>query len=36
YKPVEAFKTDLEGSSPKAIDERCKGECFKLAAMKMH
>ncbi|GKB46894.1 hypothetical protein Tco_0897647, partial [Tanacetum coccineum] len=24
YKPVEAFKSDLEGSPPEAIDERCK------------
>ncbi|GKA08726.1 hypothetical protein Tco_0688057 [Tanacetum coccineum] len=24
YKPVEAFKTDLEGSHSEAIDERCK------------
>ncbi|GKA62041.1 ALP1-like protein isoform X1, partial [Tanacetum coccineum] len=24
YKPVKAFKSDLEGSPPEAIDERCK------------
>ncbi|GKD14094.1 hypothetical protein Tco_1198501, partial [Tanacetum coccineum] len=24
YKPVEAFKTDLAGSPPEALDERCK------------
>ncbi|GJY19800.1 hypothetical protein Tco_0392366 [Tanacetum coccineum] len=33
YKPVEAFKTDLEGSPSEAIDERCKVGSITFAAM---
>ncbi|GJZ23691.1 hypothetical protein Tco_0561150 [Tanacetum coccineum] len=33
YKPVEAFKTDLEGSPSEAIDERCKVESITFAAI---
>ncbi|GJX80136.1 hypothetical protein Tco_0328285 [Tanacetum coccineum] len=31
YKPVEAFKTDLEGSPPEATYERCKSQYVNLA-----
>ncbi|GJU58906.1 hypothetical protein Tco_1236672 [Tanacetum coccineum] len=31
YKPVEAFKTDLERSPPEAIDERCKIVVIRLS-----
>ncbi|GJY68365.1 hypothetical protein Tco_0471347 [Tanacetum coccineum] len=34
YKPVEAFKTDLEGSPSEAIIERCKSNQKELAQVK--